>query len=133
MNVAGYFKKVRIDIYEKRFVPSLIEMTCPLMPFVEISGIGNVEVTHELLKVGLGCPCDNMKVVCHEHEGMKPDIVYFYGTCKKFKEFVSIVVGKEDILFTITPAGHMVTGIGVLNAKGPTHKYMIQGKRRKCQ
>jgi hypothetical protein len=51
VNIPGDFLKILIRIDQKRFVTPLVKMACPAMDPVVIRSIGDIEMSHEFLKV----------------------------------------------------------------------------------
>ena len=65
MDVAGNFHKIIVFIYEKSFVPPLVEMPGSFMFPVKKTGIADVEMTHEFGKVAFRCANKQVKMVGH--------------------------------------------------------------------
>jgi len=128
VEVSGYLQQIGVAIYEKGLVPSLIEMAGSLMPLIEVGCIRDIEMTHELLKVGLKRLYYHMEMVGHKHKGKKPDLVNIKRTGEEFQELLPVVVGKEDILSSIAPTGNMIARIGILNPKRAGHGEMVSGR-----
>ena len=91
------------------------------MDLVEITGIGYVEMTHEVLKICLRGFHDHMKMVGHENKGKQMDLIDLQRTFKDFQESFSVMIGKKDALPCVSSAGDVVTCILVLNTKRAGH------------
>ena len=73
MDISGNFQKIIVLIYDKRFVSSLIKMSGAAMFPVKITGIADVEMTHEFGKVAFRGDDQQMKMVGHHRVGQKLD------------------------------------------------------------
>ena len=103
------------------------------MPFVEEGGIGDIEVTHERLKVCPGCLHNEMEVITHEDEGDKRDLIDLDGPGKEVEKTLPVCSAQKDVLSPVAPAGDMVAGVLILNAKGTGHGSEYTGGKKANQ
>jgi hypothetical protein len=77
VDVPGYLKKITIGVNQKRFISPLIEVTGSMVPAIEVSGIADIEMTHEFGQITLRGGDQQMEVIGHEHIGEEADVMYF--------------------------------------------------------
>jgi len=115
VQIARDFAEVAVRIYQKGLVSPLVEMTRPMVSFIEVGGVGYVEVAHQFLEIRLWCGDDKMEMIAHEDKGKEPDLIDLNRPGKKLKEFLSVGITPKDVLSCVTPAGDVVACVTVLN------------------
>jgi hypothetical protein len=84
MKVSGHLQEIAIDINEEGLVPSLIEMTGPVMRLIVIACVGYIEMPHEVLKIRLRSFDDDMEMVGYKDKSKEMDLIDLKGTFKDF-------------------------------------------------
>jgi hypothetical protein len=75
MNIATEFQQVTVFLHQHSLVSPLIKMANPSMPPIVPSRIPNIEMPHKLGKIRFRGLRDKMKVVAHQHIGVKLNAV----------------------------------------------------------
>jgi len=133
MDIPRQDGKVGVLINQDTFISALIEMAASVAATVVIASVGDIEVTHEFGEVAQGCFHQEMEVVGHEDITVELNGINSEGMGEVFEKPPSVeIVSKNSLLF-VPPAGDVIHGTGILNAKGPRHKDLIEQERLLCQ
>lgn len=73
-------------------------------------------MAHKLLKVRSRGPDKEMEMISHKNESNNVYPIYLRRTFKKRDEFYPVIIVSKDVLLRISPAGHMVNCILVLDS-----------------
>jgi hypothetical protein len=103
-------------------------MTGTVMGLIEIACVGYIEMTHEVLKVCLGSPDDDMEMIGHKDKSVQRDLIDLKRTAENVQESLSVGIGEKDVLPSVAAAGHMVAGILILDTQGTGHNEIISGE-----
>src|SRR3972149_5394739 len=93
----------------------------PAVPAVVSPCIGNIKMPHKLRQIRLGCLYKEMKVIPHQHVGVKSYPVDIQGGLKLLQAQGSVLVVPIDVSSLVAPAGDVVEGVRVVDPKGPGH------------
>ena len=124
VNVAGEDGQIAVFVHEDALVSSLVEMPDPLVSPIVITGVGDVEVAHELAEVGQGGLKKQVEVVCHQDVAVKLDGVDVQGLAEDLEELFPVAVIAEDFSFFIAPASDVIDGVGILDTKRSGHAWL---------
>ena len=104
-----------------------------MVSFVEIGGVGDIEVAHQFLEIRLWRCDDKMEMIAHEDKGKEPNPIDLNRPGKKLKEFPSVRITPKDVLPCVTPAGDVVACVMVLNTQRACHGSDCKASDRKSQ
>jgi hypothetical protein len=125
VDIARKNRQVSVLIHQDTLVPALIEMACSVVATVVITGVGDIEVTHEFGEIAQGCLYQQMEVVGHDDIAAQLDAVDVEGLDEVFKKASSVGVVFKDVLLFVPSAGDVIHGTGILDAKRPSHEGLI--------
>jgi len=86
------------------------------VPTVEESGVGDVEMAHELAKIAERSFNQKVEVIVHEDIGMKFDGVDIEGLGKYAEKGLPVFIVKEDFSAFIPPARDVIHRARILDA-----------------
>ncbi len=121
VNVAGEDGKVAVFFHQKAFVSALVEMADPFVLSIIITGVGDVEVPHELAQIAQAGFKQEVEMVCHENVAIQFDAVDVQGLGEDLEKLLPVSVIAEDFSFFITPASDVIDGAGILDPKRSRH------------
>ncbi len=75
MNIAAELQQVTVFLHQHSLVSPLIKMANPSMPAIVPSRIPNIKMSHKFGKIRFRRLRDKMKVVAHQHIGVKLNAV----------------------------------------------------------
>jgi hypothetical protein len=96
MNIPAQLSKVAVPVDDDRLVSALKQMAAPISLYVDVSGVGAVQVMHHLTKVRFGGFDEEVVMVGHENIAVKNDAVFFFGLFEIGEKFLVVSIGKED-------------------------------------
>ena len=125
MNVAAEFQEIAVLVNHDRFESPLVQMPDAAMAAVKYGGVADIKMAHELGEIGLGRGHQQMKVVGHEHVGVKLDLVIGQRSTQLLQEDRSVAVVAVDRPPVVAAAGDMVKSAGNQYAQGPGHWLLL--------
>lgn len=99
------------------------------MPAVEVTGVGDVEVTHEFAEVAERSFRQKMEVVVHEDISMQFDAIDVQGLKEDAKEGPAVVVILKNVSPFVSAAGNVVYRSRILYSQRSGHGFFY-GKKR---
>jgi hypothetical protein len=103
------------------FVAALVEMADPIVSPVVVTGIGDVEMAHELGEVAFGGFDEQVEVVGHQDIAVKLYTVDIDRLDEYLDETFSVGVIFIDVIAFVPPAGNVVHCAGILDAESASH------------
>jgi len=121
VNVPGQYGQIGIPIYQDARISPLVEMAYPFVPPVVVTGVSDIEVTHEFAYVAQRRFEEQMEVVGHEDVAVELNSIDIQCLIKGLKEPFAVGVILEYLPPFISTAGDMVHGTWILYAEGSGH------------
>jgi hypothetical protein len=121
VNVSRKNGKILVFINENAFVSALVKMAGPIVPPVVITGIGDIEMAHELGEVAFGGFNEQVEVVRHEDVAVKLYAVNVDRLDKYLEEPFSVGIVLKDVIAFVASAGNVVHCAGILDAERSGH------------
>jgi hypothetical protein len=115
MHIPAELQQVRIPIHHDRLESPLKQMPDPAVSAVEITGVRDIQMSHELGKIATRCFEHQMKMIHHQHISVKTDTVCFQGALKMTEEGLIIGPIPIDRSLLIATAGHMIESAGIID------------------
>jgi len=116
VDIAGDIQQIAVGVDKECFVAPLVEMAAAMMRAIEVRGIGDVEVAHELLDVAPGRADEQMEMIAHKDKAQNVHLIDIGGPRQALQEGPCVVIRLDDLLTCIAPAGDMIKGIRELDA-----------------
>ena len=112
MDVAHQLQQVAIAVAHDRFVAPLVQMPDTLVAPVVERGITHIKMPHELAQIAPWRRYHQVKVVAHEHIGVKLDPVNRKRSPQFFEEGLPVPVVAKDRPAVIAPARDVIISPG---------------------
>ena len=119
--------------HQHGLVSALQEVAQAMVAAVEADGVGAVEPVHEGREVSLGGAEEEVIVVGHEAEGEEMELKARVGLFEQGQAGVAVVVVEKDVLPVVAPRGHVIDGVGELDAPGTRHDLPLAQAGGECK
>ena len=120
-DISADLEEVAVFLDKDGFVPSLKQMTCPTVAFVEELGIDAVQLSHAEGEIAVRGLDEKVEVIGHEAVGVADPIVALINVLEDVQEVPAVGVVLENRLFLIAPGGNVINGAWIFDAKGTGH------------
>jgi len=123
VDIAGENGEVTFFFNEDALVSALVEVPDSLVPAIEGTGVGDVEMAHEFAEVAEWCLYQEMKVIAHQDVSMELDGIDVNGLGNEAQENPPVLIVFKDIPPLVATAGYVVNGAGILDAQWSSHTH----------
>src|SRR3990167_8382220 len=96
-------------------------MPHPAVPAIVSPRIDNIKMPHKLRQIRLGSLYNEMKVILHQHVGVKSYPVDIQGHPQLLQEQESVLVVPINVSSLVAPASNVVEGVRIGDPKRPGH------------
>jgi hypothetical protein len=96
-------------------------MSCPVMPPVEITRIGDAEMAHEFGQIALCRLQKQVKVIVHQYIAEELDAVDTDRLYEQLKKSPAVFVIPEDGSLFVAATSYMMYSAGVVDPEGSGH------------